>query len=204
MKIALFASGSGSNVEAILQAIRAETLYTTPAFVFSDRPNAPVLEKAKRYGVSTHMFRPRDFDSKQQYEESLLQLLDNYDVQWVVLAGYMRLLGATIVEPYTHRIVNIHPSLLPAFPGLDAVGQALGAGVEKTGVSIHYVDAGMDTGEIIQQETVPITSEDTKTSLEEKIKRVEHQLYPETLQQLFEERSKGVLQRDETGIDKCQ
>lgn len=185
MKIALFASGSGSNVEAILQVHEEKKFDAVPAFVFSDRPNAPVLDKAKRYGVPVHTFRPRDFDSKQQYEEALLHLLEKYDIQWVILAGYMRLLGATIVEPYARRIVNIHPSLLPEYPGLDAVGQALAAGAEETGVTIHYVDTGMDTGEVIRQKRVPITAGETKDSLEEKIKQVEHQLYPETLQNLF-------------------
>lgn len=185
MRIALFASGTGSNVESILEAIREGEINAVPAFVFSDRPDASVLEKAKRYEVPTHTFQPQDFDNKQHYEESLLQLLGKYDVQWVILAGYMRLLGATIVEPYAHRIVNIHPSLLPAYPGLDAVGQALDAGAEETGVTIHYVDAGMDTGAVIRQKAVPITTDDTKDSLGEKIKQVEHQLYPETLQQLL-------------------
>ncbi|QQK79320.1 phosphoribosylglycinamide formyltransferase [Salicibibacter cibi] len=185
MRIALFASGTGSNVESILKAIREQKIDAVPVFVFSDRPDASVLEKAKRYEVLTHTFQPRDFDSKQQYEESLLQLLEKNDVQWVILAGYMRLLGATIVEPYAHQIVNIHPSLLPAYPGLDAVGQALDAGAKETGVTIHYVDAGMDTGTVIRQKTVSITTDDTKKSLGEKIKQAEHQLYPETLQQLF-------------------
>ncbi|QQK75352.1 phosphoribosylglycinamide formyltransferase [Salicibibacter cibarius] len=185
MRIALFASGTGSNVESILEAIREGKIDVVPAFVFSDRPDASVLEKAKRYEVPAHTFQPRDFESKQQYEESLLQLLENYGVQWVILAGYMRLLGATIVEPYAHQIVNIHPSLLPAYPGLDAVGQALDAGADETGVTIHYVDAGMDTGTVIRQKAVPITADDTKDSLGEKIQQVEHQLYPETLQQLF-------------------
>ncbi|QDI92642.1 phosphoribosylglycinamide formyltransferase [Salicibibacter halophilus] len=185
MKIALLASGTGSNVEAILQAHEEKQFDAEPAFVFSDRPNASVLDKAKRYGVPVHTLRPRDFDSKQQYEEALLHLLEKYDIQWVILAGYMRLLGATIVEPYARRIVNIHPSLLPEFPGLDAVGQALNAGAEETGVTIHYVDAGMDTGEVIRQKRVPIMPGETNGSLEEKIKQVEHQLYPETLQNLF-------------------
>ncbi|SDI89136.1 phosphoribosylglycinamide formyltransferase [Natribacillus halophilus] len=192
MRLAMFASGTGSNVEAILQAVRSGTLEAEPALVFSDQPEAPVLEKARDYGIDTHTFKPRDFASKQHYEEELLQLLKQYHVDWVALAGYMRLLGPTLVTAYDQRIVNIHPSLLPAFPGLDAIGQALEAEVNETGVTIHYVDDGMDTGAVIRQETVPIAEGDMKDSLAKKVQSVEHRLYPQTLQQLLKDRSEGV------------
>ncbi|MBB6450833.1 phosphoribosylglycinamide formyltransferase-1 [Geomicrobium halophilum] len=190
MRIALFASGTGSNVEAILQAVQETKLEADPVFVFSDRSDARVLEKAKNYEVQTYSFRPRDFDNKQRYEEALLKLLEKNQVDWVILAGYMRLLGPTLLEPYENRIVNIHPSILPAFPGIDAIGQALEAEADQTGVTVHYVDAGMDTGQVIRQETVAIDAWETKESLAKKVQKIEHRMYPETLQCMFKKAKK--------------
>ncbi|WP_018923596.1 phosphoribosylglycinamide formyltransferase [Salsuginibacillus kocurii] len=184
-RIALFASGSGSNVEAILEAVADGRLDVEPVLVFSNRADAGVLARAERYDVATAVRMPRDYADKRAYEEDVLAILQAYEVETIVLAGYMRLMGETLLEAYEGRIINIHPSLLPAFPGKDAIGQAWEAGVKVSGVTVHYVDEGMDTGPIIAQEAVRIHPTDSLASLTRAIQAVEHRLYPETLQQLW-------------------
>ncbi|WP_059104467.1 phosphoribosylglycinamide formyltransferase [Shouchella shacheensis] len=187
MKVAIFASGTGSNAEALIRAAAEKELGGEVALVLSDKRDAKVLEKAKAHGVPAYAFVPKTFASKAEYEAEVVRLLEASHVQLVVLAGYMRLVGPTLLDAYEGRIVNIHPSLLPEFPGLDAVGQALEAGVKQTGVTVHYVDAGMDTGPVIAQEAVEIHDEETCESLTAKIQRVEHVLYPRCVKQLLED-----------------
>lgn len=184
-KLAVFASGSGSNLQAIIDAIEVRKLDARVVLVVCDRPGAYVLKRAEKAGIPAFVFSPKEFESKQAYEEEILMELRNFDVQFIALAGYMRLIGPTILGAYTGNIVNIHPSLLPAFPGKDAVGQALNAGVKITGVTVHYVDEGMDTGPIIAQEPIRILAGDDHDSLLERIQEVEHTLYPNTLVKLF-------------------
>ncbi|SDC56928.1 phosphoribosylglycinamide formyltransferase [Shouchella lonarensis] len=185
MKLAIFASGTGSNARALIQAAKRGVLGGEVVAVVSDRPKADVLQMAASYDIPAYGFSPRTFQSKTAYEQAVLERLQAVAVDFILLAGYMRLVGPTLLAHYEGRIVNIHPSLLPNFPGLDAVGQALRAGVQETGVTIHYVDAGMDTGPVIMQQTVPIDREDTHETLTKKIKAVEHALYPTCIQQLL-------------------
>ncbi|WZY00641.1 phosphoribosylglycinamide formyltransferase [Bacillus sp. FSL W7-1360] len=185
MKLAIFASGTGSNARALIQAAKQGVLGGEVVAVVSDRPKADVLQMAASYDIPAYGFSPRTFQSKTAYEQAVLERLQAVAVDFILLAGYMRLVGPTLLAHYEGRIVNIHPSLLPNFPGLDAVGQALRAGVQETGVTIHYVDAGMDTGPVIMQQTVPIDREDTHETLTKKIKAVEHALYPTCIQQLL-------------------
>lgn len=183
-KIAVFASGSGSNFQAILDAIQAGTLQAEVCMLVCDKPGAYVLERANKASVPTHVFKPKDYPDKAAYEKEIIALLEEQGAEFIVLAGYMRLVGPTLLNKYEGKMVNIHPSLLPAFPGMDAIGQAMDAGVEQTGVTVHYVDSGMDTGKVIAQRSVDVVPGETRESLQTKIQKVEHKLYPAVIQSL--------------------
>ncbi|EIT84891.1 phosphoribosylglycinamide formyltransferase [Fictibacillus macauensis ZFHKF-1] len=185
--IAIFASGSGSNFQALLRAIEKQRLQANPVLLVCDSPHALVIDRAKAAGVDCFVFSPKAYSSKAMFEKDILLQLQEKHVDWIVLAGYMRLIGETLLTPFAGRILNIHPSLLPSFPGKDAIGQALQAGVNISGVTIHYVDHGMDTGPIIAQQAVVVRSDDTKASLARRIQKVEHALYPRIIQELFHE-----------------
>jgi len=187
-KIAVFASGSGSNFQAIQEAIERGDLQAKVEVVITDKPGAFVVTRANRFGVPVVELAPKSFESKAAYEEKIVAELRSREVEWIVLAGYMRLVGDTLLTAYENRIVNIHPSLLPSFPGKDAIGQAMEHGVKVTGVTVHYVDAGMDTGPIIAQAAVDVVPEDREAT-EERIHKVEHELYTKTLRTLFIARS---------------
>lgn len=187
MNIAVFASGTGSNFIAILDAIDNKELDLNCALLVSDKPQSKVVQKAKEREIETVALSPKSFASKKEYEEAVLSQLSHHQVSFIVLAGYMRLIGPTLLKAYPRKIVNIHPSLLPAFKGLDAVGQAMSAGVKVTGVTIHYVDDGMDTGDIIAQEALDISKLKTREEIETKIHNIEHRLYPKTLARIIKE-----------------
>ncbi|ALC83877.1 MULTISPECIES: phosphoribosylglycinamide formyltransferase [Bacillus] len=186
-KIAVFASGTGSNFEAICNRLSLENWDAEIALVVSDKPNAKVLEKAEKAGVPTYAFQPKSFAGKEEFETAILEQLKLRQVEWIILAGYMRLIGSTLLRAYPQRIVNIHPSLLPAFPGKDAIGQALTQGVKVTGITVHYVDEGMDTGPIIAQRALPIQEGETREQLENKMHKLEHELYPEVIKKLLQQ-----------------
>jgi phosphoribosylglycinamide formyltransferase-1 len=196
--VAVFASGNGSNLQAIIDAIQRGELDAKIQLVVCDNPGAYCLERAARAGLSRFLFYPRMYPSKAVYEELILRQLRQWDVEYIVLAGYMRIIGPTLLEAFPQRIINIHPSLLPSFPGRDAIGQALAAGVPLTGVTIHCVNEGIDTGPIIAQRPVPIDPGETRESLERKIHAVEHELYPKVLQEIFTKR-REIL--DQTSTD---
>ncbi|GIO22806.1 phosphoribosylglycinamide formyltransferase [Oceanobacillus sp. J11TS1] len=178
----VFASGTGSNFEAMMQD---EKIASSIALLVCDKPGASVIEKAKSLSVPTLVFDPKQYPSKQAYEAVIYEKMQSFQVEWIFLAGYMRLIGETLLAHYEGRIVNIHPSLLPSFPGKNAIGQALQGAVSKTGVTIHYVDKGMDTGPIIAQEEVPIIQGETEEQLKLRIQAVEHCLYPRVIKQLI-------------------
>ncbi|MDF2722160.1 MAG: purN [Paenibacillus sp.] len=180
-RIAVFASGSGTNFQAIVDAVKAGKLNVEVALLVCDRPNAEVVSRAAAEGVETFAFRPKQYASKSEYEAEIVRLLRQKQVDLIVLAGYMRIISETLLEPYAGRMVNIHPSLLPAFPGLDAIGQALAHGVKVTGVTVHFVDGGMDTGPIIAQRAVEVAGDDNAETLAAKIHPVEHKLYSEVI-----------------------
>jgi phosphoribosylglycinamide formyltransferase 1 len=192
-KVAVFASGNGSNFQAILDAVEAGTLKAEISLLVCDRPGAFAVDRAARAEVPFFIFNIKDFTDKAAYEMLILEQLQKLEVHFIVLAGYMRLIGPTLLKAYEGRIVNIHPSLLPAFPGKDAIGQAIAAGVAKTGVTVHYVDAGMDTGEVIAQRSVDIEPGETKESLQTKIQRVEHELYPAVVERLLNGQREAAL-----------
>jgi phosphoribosylglycinamide formyltransferase 1 len=191
-KIAVFASGSGSNFQAIAVAAQAGTLNADISLLVCDKPGAFAIDRAEMLGIPAFVISPKSYPSKAAYEAEILQKLAGLEIEMIILAGYMRLIGPTLLEAYEGKIVNIHPSLLPAFPGKDAIGQALAAGVEKTGVTIHYVDEGMDTGPTIASATVKIAPGETRETLQKKIQRIEHSLFPEVLEQLLNGEEEAV------------
>jgi len=183
-RIAVFASGSGSNFQAIADAVRAGRLDVRIELLVCDRPQAKVVERAQEAGVPVHTFRPKEYPSREAYEQEILELLQNKQVDLVVLAGYMRILTPVLVNAYWGRMINIHPSLLPSFPGLHAVRQALEHGVKVTGITVHIVDGGLDSGPILAQRALEILPEDTEESLSERIHPMEHELLPEVIRQI--------------------
>ncbi|WP_404408230.1 phosphoribosylglycinamide formyltransferase [Jeotgalibacillus malaysiensis] len=187
IKFAVFASGNGSNFEAIAQAVRDGRLKASLVLLVTDKPGAFAVNRAEALGIDVCALNPKDFSSKAEYETAILEMLHEKEVEWLVLAGYMRLIGSVLLQAYPKRIVNIHPSLLPAFPGKDALGQAIDSGMKVTGVTIHYVDEGMDTGPVIVQEPFKIPDGWEREEVEKVIHGIEHRLYPETLNQLFAE-----------------
>jgi phosphoribosylglycinamide formyltransferase len=180
-KIAVFASGNGSNFQVIAEQFPVE-------FVFSDHRGAYVLERANNLGVKSYAFELREFDSKEAYEQAIVDLLEAHQIDLVCLAGYMKIVGPTLLAAYEGRIINIHPAYLPEFPGAHGIEDAWQAGVSESGVTIHWVDSGVDTGKIIQQVRVPRLAEDTLESFEARIHEQEYQLYPEVLDSLGVER----------------
>lgn len=185
MRVAILASGNGSNFEALAHQFQAGLLPGELIFVFSDHHNAYVLERARRLNVCAFSFEVKEFENKAAYEKALLQLLQEQQIDLIVLAGYMRIIGKTLLSHYSNRILNIHPSLLPSFPGLHGIKDAYEYGVKVTGVTVHLVDDGVDTGPIIAQEPVMILPEDSLESLEEKIHQTEHRLYPKVLRDVL-------------------
>lgn len=193
-KIAIFASGSGSNFQAIMESIQAGRLEADVTLLVCDHPGAYVIDRARAAGIPCLVFNPKDYKSKEEYETEISQALKKAGTELVVLAGYMRLIGPTLLKEYEGEIVNIHPSLLPAFPGKNAIGQALEAKAKWSGVTIHFVDEGMDTGPIIIQERVKLEEDETRETLQRKIQAIEHKLYPEILQMLL---TRGEVEQNE-------
>ena len=187
-KIAVFASGSGSNFEALEKATREGELDAEIVLVITDKPASFVVERARQSNIRVAALEPKAFQSKQAYEEALIAILREEKVEWIALAGYMRLIGPTLLAAYPSRIVNIHPSLLPSFPGKDAIGQAIAHGVKLTGVTVHLVDEGMDTGPILAQAAVPVVEGDAELTARA-IHAVEHVLYKTTLQNLITQKA---------------
>lgn len=181
LTIGILISGRGSNMAAILDAIRDKRLPVRLAVVISNNPEAAGLKTAEAAGVPTRVISPKSFGDKHSYEAEILSELESFFVELLVLAGYMRLLGATLIDAYRNRILNIHPSLLPEFKGLNAQKQALEAGVSEAGCTVHFVDESLDGGPIIAQRKVPVLPDDTEESLSARILREEHQVYSEVI-----------------------
>lgn len=178
MNIAVLASGRGSNMEALAGAVRRGEIPARLVLVISDNPEAPVLSRARELGIPALGIARDRYSCRKDFEEALVGELKKADTDLLVLAGYMRLAGPVLLSAYGGRTVNIHPSLLPSFPGLDAQKQALEYGVKISGCTVHFVDDGMDTGPVIAQAAVPVLSGDTPESLAERILTQEHLLLP--------------------------
>ena len=184
-RLAVLISGRGSNLQAIIDAIRAGTLQAQIGIVLSNVAEAQGLARAAAAGIETRVLSHRDHRSRDEYDRALAAVLQQYRVDLVCLAGFMRLLGPPLIDAFPDRIVNIHPSLLPAFPGLDAQRQALEHGVKVSGATVHLVNAQLDAGPIVMQRAVPVLDDDTVDKLAARILVEEHRLYPEAIQRLL-------------------
>jgi phosphoribosylglycinamide formyltransferase-1 len=180
-RVAIFISGSGSNMTALADACSAVDFPAEVVAVISDKANAGGLEKAKARGIATFAFERKDFASKAEHEAAIFAALDEVSPDILCLAGYMRLLSAEFINRYEGRILNIHPSLLPLFPGLHTHQRALDAGMKVAGCTVHFVTEAMDEGPIIGQAVVPVTPGDTAETLAARVLTVEHRLYPLSL-----------------------
>lgn len=190
LRLAIFGSGSGTNCQAIIDAIEAGTLDAEIACILSDVEDAKILDRARKHNIPAIYFDCSPFKTKLDgpAEEKVLDILKQHDVNFIALAGFMRIVKDGLLKAYAGRIINIHPSLLPSFPGLEGGKQAYDYGVKFTGCTVHFVDAGVDTGAIINQKCVAIADEDTLDSLMEKIHAQEHIAYPEALQWIAQDR----------------
>ena len=188
MKLAILLSGRGSNFEAIHRAIATGALRATIVCVISNRPEARGFERARELGLPAHVFDHKRYPTRAEHEEDVLRALAEAEPDFVALAGYMRLLSPAFVAAFPHRILNIHPSLLPSFPGVDAQAQAVAYGVKVSGCTVHFVDENLDAGPIVAQEAVPVRSSDTEESLAARILEAEHRIYPRAVRALLEGR----------------
>jgi phosphoribosylglycinamide formyltransferase-1 len=186
-RIVVLASGSGTNLQAILDTLHGHDGIEVVG-IGSDKPGASALERGRRAGVEASVFAIGDYEDRAARDEAMAEWIESLQVDLIVLAGYMQLLSESFVARFRNQVVNVHPALLPSFPGLDAIGQALAAGVETTGVTVHYVDEGVDTGPVIAQREVPVPPGAGRTELEEAVHAVEHELYPEAIRMIAEGR----------------
>ena len=183
-RITVLVSGSGSNMEALVSACERNELPARVVAVGADR-DCEGLARAERHGIEGWVVRPRDYPSRESWGEALLERVDETAPDLVVSAGFMRILPAAFVDAFRGRLINLHPSLLPDFPGAHAVRDALAAGVDETGTTVHFIDRGVDSGAVLLQEVVPVRPGDTEATLHERIKKVEHLLLPEACRRLL-------------------
>jgi len=186
-RLAVFASGSGTNFEAIAKACADGLIKAEVALMVCDVPGAKVIERAEKYNVRSFVFSPKAYAGKAEYEKEIVALMDSLDIDLVCLAGYMRIVGDTLLKAYEGRIINIHPSLLPAFKGANAVEQAVGYGVKVYGISIHYVNSDLDGGKIIAQKAFEYDGNDP-AEVHRLGQIIEHKLYIDTINKLLCER----------------
>lgn len=177
-RVAVLASGFGSNLEAILEAQSRAEIQGKVVLVISDRRDAKALERAEKRGIKNLFIDPRSYGGRENYDLALAEVLKSEEVDLIVLAGFMRLLTPYFVKSFPLKIINIHPSLLPSFPGTDGIEQAYAYGVKISGCTVHFVDEGLDSGPIILQESVPLIQEESIKTLKQRIQALEHRLYP--------------------------
>ncbi len=190
MKIAVLCSGRGTDLQSIIDAIRDKKLDAEISIVLTDKPNVPALIRAQNAGIPNFCVDRKLFSDRESFELAMIEKLKSAEVELVVLAGFMRILSSTFVRAYKDRIMNIHPALLPSFPGAHGQRDALNYGVKISGCTIHFVDEGMDTGPIIMQSAVPVLDDDTEETLAARILEEEHRIYPEAIQLFVENRLK--------------
>jgi phosphoribosylglycinamide formyltransferase-1 len=178
LKLGVLASGRGSNFQSIIDEIEAGSLNASISLLITDNPDAYAIERAKKQSIKHLYLNPHDFKSKNDFYTRIAKELVKRDVDLVILAGFMRIVGKPLIEAFPNRIINIHPALLPAFPGLHSQKQAVDYGVRVSGCTVHFVDEGMDTGPIIIQAAVVVSPDDTEDTLSERILRLEHKIFP--------------------------
>ncbi|MBT3514886.1 MAG: phosphoribosylglycinamide formyltransferase [Nitrospina sp.] len=189
-KLAVLVSGRGSNLQAIIDSIDQKELHAHISIVISNKIDAMALERAKKHDIKTIFIDPASYLDKNAYDKALVEKLKFFSVDLICLAGYMRILGEEVIQTFKEKIINIHPSLLPAFPGLNAQKQAIEYGVKFSGCTVHFVDSGVDSGPIISQTVVPIYDDDDEKSLSERILNEEHNLYPKAIRMIKEKQLK--------------
>ncbi len=178
----MLVSGRGSNLQAIIDAIESGKVNANISCVISNVPGVQSLDRAKKHGIPAVVVDHKDFSDRTAYEKELLKVIDSYNPGLICLAGYMRIVGAEIIKNYKGRIMNVHPALLPSFPGLHGQKQALDYGAKVSGCTVHFVDEGCDTGPVILQKVVPVLDDDTEATLSARILEEEHKAYPEAIQ----------------------
>jgi len=193
LKLAILISGRGSNMKAILNAIKKQNIPIKPMVVISNKPTAMGLKIARKIGVQTEIIESKGFQGNRwEYDKKIMHILNKYEItpknSLICLAGFMRILSPEFIKKFKNRILNIHPSILPAFPGLDAQRQAIESGVSHSGCTVHFVDEGVDTGPIIVQKMVKIKNDDTKETLSKRILAKEHKAYPEAVRLIAEKK----------------
>ncbi len=187
-RIAVFLSGRGSNFMALHDAVQAGRINADIALVFSNKQEAPGLLFAREQGLETLYLRPKDYPDREAYDRSIARAVEQHHIDLIVLAGYMRILTEPFCEMFLHRIMNIHPALLPAFPGLHVQQKAIDWGVRFSGATVHFVTPAVDMGPIILQAVVPVLQDDTEETLAARILKEEHKIYPQAVQLYFEGR----------------
>ena len=186
-RLALCGSGRGSNGEALYRAIQHNRIQGDIVLIISDIPSSGIVEKGYSWQIPVQVIDPTSYSTEEMWTQSMLDVLQEYKVDGILLAGYMRILSPTFVQAYRGKILNIHPSLLPSFVGLQAQKQAILQGVKYTGCTVHFVDEGMDTGPIIAQSVVPVYEDDTVDTLSKRILQEEHRIYPEAVRLFCED-----------------
>jgi len=194
MNLAIFASGNGSNFAALVKAVKEKKIKVKLVVLVCDKPEAFVVERAQKTKIAVILVKCEDFASRADFEAAIIQRLKNYRIDLIALAGFMRMLSPSFVKLYRNRIINIHPSLLPAFKGARAIKDAIEAKINFTGVTVHFVDKEMDHGPVILQKQIKIKRTDTLSSLEKRIHALEHKLYPQAIR-LFVEGKIKCLKR---------
>ena len=188
LKIGVLVSGNGSNLQAIIDSIREGRLRATVEVVVSDNADAYAVERAKHSNIPVHIVDYKAFSGREEAEQSIIDLLKDHHVGLVVLAGYMKLMTKKFIDAFPLRIINIHPALLPSFPGTNVIKKAMDYGVKFTGCTVHFIDEGTDTGPIIIQAVVPVMDNDTEETLAQRIHEKEHVIYPLAIQLFAENR----------------
>jgi len=187
-KLAVLVSGRGSNLQAIIDSIDREELDAHLAIVISNTKDAMALKRAEKHGIKTIFIDPSTYLNSKEYDKALVLKLKEFSIDLICLAGYMRILGEEVIQTFEKKIINIHPSLLPAFPGLNAQKQAINHGVKFSGCTVHFVDSGVDNGPIILQTVVPVYDNDDEKSLSKRILEQEHYLYPKAIKMIQEKK----------------
>ncbi|HEY2409661.1 MAG TPA: phosphoribosylglycinamide formyltransferase [Polyangiaceae bacterium] len=195
LALGVLVSGNGSNLQAILDAITEKRLNARVELVISNRAGVTALERASAAGVTARVIAHREFQTREAFDAALVTAFEEAHVEWIVLAGFMRVLTPTFLRAFPGRIINIHPALLPAFPGVDAIGQALAYGVKVTGCSVHFVDEGVDTGRIIAQTPLSVEVGDDHDSLAKRMHVAEHRLLVHALNEIASGRISPNAQR---------
>lgn len=188
LRLGVLASGGGTNLQAIIDRCQDGSLDATIALLLTNNPAAGAIERARRAGIATACINHRDFPTREDFDRAMVKTLQAAGVELVVLAGFMRIISPTFLDAFPQRVINIHPALLPAFPGLRVQQQAIDYGARFSGCTVHFVDSGVDTGPIIIQAAVPILPEDTADSLAARILTQEHRIYPRAIQLIAEDR----------------